>query len=58
MSLAKLIDAFFLLSPLVPLLDKLMPGPKHAWKPARVESTRPGVPCAPLSVMPTVPSTP
>lgn len=50
--------ALFLLSPLVPLLDKLMPGPKHAWKPARVESTRPGVPCAPLSVMPTVPSTP
>lgn len=50
--------ALFLLSPLVPLLDRLMPGPKHAWKPASVEANRPGVPCAPSSVMPTVPSTP
>ena len=49
--------ALFLLSPLVPLLDRLMPGPKHAWKPARNESPASVVSCAPSSVTPTVPST-
>jgi len=50
--------ALFLLSPLVPLLDKLMPGPKHVWKLVRVESPASEKSCAPSSVMPTVPSTP
>jgi Na+-transporting NADH:ubiquinone oxidoreductase subunit NqrB len=48
--------ALFLLSPIVPLLDRLMPGPKHVWKPVPVESLQPEVPCAPSSVTPTVPS--
>jgi Na+-transporting NADH:ubiquinone oxidoreductase subunit NqrB len=48
--------ALFLLSPIVPLLDHLRPGPKHAWKPAPAVSFIAGVPCAPSSVMPTVPS--
>jgi len=46
--------ALFLLSPLVPLLDRLVPGPKHVWKPAQVESPQPEVPCAPSSATPTV----
>jgi Na+-transporting NADH:ubiquinone oxidoreductase subunit NqrB len=49
--------ALFLLSPIVPLLDRWMPGPKHAWQPARVASPQPEVPCAPSSATPTVPST-
>jgi enediyne biosynthesis protein E5 len=49
--------ALFLLSPLVPLLDRLMPGPKHAWRPAETLSSVAEVPCAPSSVTPTVPST-
>jgi Na+-transporting NADH:ubiquinone oxidoreductase subunit NqrB len=48
--------ALFLLSPLVPLLDWLVPAPKHVWKPAKSESPTAEVPCAPSSVMPTVPS--
>ena len=48
--------ALFLLSPIVPLLDRLRPGPKHAWKPAPIESLVAEDPCAPSSVMPTVPS--
>lgn len=48
--------ALFLLSPLVPLLDWLMPGPKHQWKPARVESAPTDTSCAPSSVTPTAPS--
>jgi Na+-transporting NADH:ubiquinone oxidoreductase subunit NqrB len=50
--------ALFLLSPIVPLLDWLMPAPKHIWKPAKTASSVAEVPCAPSSVMPTVPSTP
>ena len=49
--------ALFLLSPIVPLLDWLMPGPKHVWKPAQSESSVAEVPCAPSSATPTVPST-
>jgi Na+-transporting NADH:ubiquinone oxidoreductase subunit NqrB len=48
--------ALFLLSPLVPLLDWLMPAPKHVWKPALVAVTVTEAPCAPSSVVPTVPS--
>jgi Na+-transporting NADH:ubiquinone oxidoreductase subunit NqrB len=48
--------ALFLLSPLVPLLDWLMPAPKHVWKPAPVAATVTDAPCAPSSVTPTVPS--
>jgi Na+-transporting NADH:ubiquinone oxidoreductase subunit NqrB len=47
--------ALFLLSPLVPLLDWLMPGPKHRWGPA-VASPASEAPCVPSSAMPTVPS--
>lgn len=50
--------ALFLLSPLVPLLDRLMPGSKHVWKPAEPKSSIAEVSCAPSSVMPTAPSTP
>ena len=48
--------ALFLLSPLVPLLDWLMPGAKHRWTPARVASGPTENSCAPSSVMPTAPS--
>lgn len=48
--------ALFLLSPLVPLLDRLMPGPKHQWTPARVASAHTDTSCAPSSVTPTAPS--
>ena len=47
--------ALFLLSPIVPLLDRLVPGRKHDWKAAAVESNT-EVSCAPSSVMPTAPS--
>jgi Na+-transporting NADH:ubiquinone oxidoreductase subunit NqrB len=46
--------ALFLLSPLVPLLDWLMPGAKHQWRPPVEASAE--VPCAPSSVTATVPS--
>lgn len=49
--------ALFLLSPLVPLLDWLMPGAKHEWKPVRVASATTDGSCAPSSATPTVPST-
>jgi Na+-transporting NADH:ubiquinone oxidoreductase subunit NqrB len=48
--------ALFLLSPLVPLLDKLVPGAKHQWQPPPLASLRPEAPCAPSSVTATVPS--
>lgn len=48
--------ALFLLSPLVPLLDRLMQAPKHEWRPARVVSSSTEPQCAPLSAIPTVPS--
>ncbi|HTR83897.1 MAG TPA: RnfABCDGE type electron transport complex subunit D [Reyranella sp.] len=49
--------ALFLLSPLVPLLDWLVPGEKHRWRPVPAEQVSTEVPCAPSSVTPTVPST-
>ena len=55
--------ALFLISPLVPLLDRLMPGAKHQWRAQSALGSGPvasvpnGVPCAPLSATPTAPST-
>jgi Na+-transporting NADH:ubiquinone oxidoreductase subunit NqrB len=54
--------ALFLLSPLVPLLDRLVPGPKHQWRPAMTQAPDPPAihstegSCAPSSATLTVPS--
>lgn len=49
--------ALFLLAPLVPVLDRLVPAARHQWRPSPVPSSSKCGSCAPSSAMPTVPST-